>query len=243
MKVVVTMAGEGSRFKDAGVDEEKYRLVVRDRTMFEWAMRSLSAFFDEEFVFVTRASHDARPFLDAKCEALGIDRFEVVELDHLTSGQATTAIEADPHVDDDDAAVVYNIDTYVEEGHLSPEALTGDGCIPVFEADGGSWSFVALGDDGTAVEVAEKEPISTLASLGLYHFARWADFRTAFEAAGTRVEDDYGERYVAPMYNDLIDRGLDVTVSRVPRSAVHILGTPDDVRAFDPGFDARYGLD
>lgn len=243
MKVVVTMAGEGSRFKDAGVDEEKYRLVVRDRTMFEWAMTSLSAFFDEEFVFVTRESHHAVPFLDEQCESIGIDRFEVVELDYLTSGQATTAIEAGQCVDDDDAVAIYNIDTYVEEGYLSPEALTGDGCIPVFGADGGSWSFVALDEDGTVVEVAEKEPISTLASLGLYYFERWADFRTAFEAAGDRVEDDYGERYVAPMYNNLIDRGLNVTVSRIPRTAVHILGTPADVRAFDPGFDARYGLD
>ena len=243
MKVVITMAGEGSRFKRAGVNEEKYRLEVRDRTMFEWSMSSLEAFFDEEFVFVTRASHDASGFVTEKCATLGIDRFEIVELDHLTSGQATTAVEAGSHVDDDDAAVVYNIDTYVEEGHLTPEGLTGDGCIPVFEADGGSWSFVALDDDGLIVEVAEKEPISTLASLGLYHFDRWESFRRAVEAAGDRVEDDYGERYVAPMYNHLIERGLAVTVDRVPRSAVHILGTPDDVRTFDPGFDERYGLD
>lgn len=242
MKVVITMAGEGSRFKNAGVDEEKYRLVVRDRTMFEWAMRSLSAFFDEEFVFVTRKSHDAGPFLSAKCESLGIERYETVELDHLTSGQATTAIEAGRCVDDDDAVAVYNIDTYVEEGYLTPAELTGDGCIPVFEADSGSWSFVALNDEGSVVEVAEKEPISSLASLGLYHFARWADFQTAFEAAGDRVEDDYGERYIAPMYNNLLDRDLNVTMRRVPRSAVHILGTPADVRAFDPAFDARYGL-
>jgi dTDP-glucose pyrophosphorylase len=242
MKVIISMAGNGSRFKQAGINEEKYKLQIKEQTMFEYALESIHAFFDYEFVFITRKDHEARTFISEKCTDLGIEKFEIVELDELTSGQATTALKAAPYVDADDAVVIYNIDTYVANGHLSPRALDGDGCIPVFETEGGSWSFVEVNESGQATEVAEKTPISDLASLGLYHFDRFELFISAFDAVGKQVEAEYGERYIAPLYNWLIDQGYNVTIQTVPRSDIHILGTPDDVLEFDPEFATRYSL-
>ena len=236
------MAGNGSRFKQAGINEEKYKLQIKEQTMFEYALESLRAFFDHEFVFITRKEHESRSFISEKCAALGIEKFEIVEIERLTSGQATTALKAEPYVDPADAVVIYNIDTYVANGHLSPEVLEGDGCIPVFEAESGSWSFVAVDESGQATEVVEKTPISDLASLGLYHFDRFESVKEAFEARGKQVEIEYGERYIAPLYNWLIDQDYNVTIQTVPRSDIHILGTPDDVVEFDPEFATRYSL-
>jgi len=241
--VVVTMAGAGSRFKRRGVEPEKYRLQVRDRTMFEFAMKSLRDFFDHRFVFVTQQSHDARPFVEEKCATLGISDRNIVEIDGMTSGQATTALQAAPLVDQDESVLVYNIDTYVSGGHLDESVARCDGAIPVFETGGGSWSFVKRSPDGLATDVVEKEPISNLASLGLYYFDSLALFESAFDAVGADVEAEYGERYVAPLYNWLIDADHDVAVPEVPASAVHILGTPEDVTRFDPEFPARYGVE
>lgn len=243
MKIVITMAGSGSRFKEAGVNKEKYKLRVKDRTMFEFAMSSLQAFFDEDFVFITQKNHNAREFVDSKCRSLGIEAYDIIELDRLTSGQATTALKADKYIKDGDAVAIYNIDTYIEGGLLTPEIMEGGGSIPVFESEGGSWSFVAVNDDGIVTEVEEKTPISTFASLGLYYFDRWESFVSAFNAAGSDVEGNYGERFIAPMYNWLIDEGLKVTAPQVPRSAVHILGTPEDVMEFDPEFASRYNIE
>jgi dTDP-glucose pyrophosphorylase len=243
MKVLITMAGDSTRFKEAGVHEEKYRLQVRDRTMFEWAMQSLEAFFDQEFVFVAREEHDAREFIAKQCADLGIDAYHVVELDERTSGQAATALAAAEHIDSTDAVEIYNIDTYVEEGNLTPEGLRGDGCIPVFEASGDSWSFAKVDDARNVTAVSEKEPISNLASLGLYHFDEWQYFVDAFERAASDVESEYGERYIAPLYNALIEDDHQVTVDRVSADDVHILGTPSDVAEFDEEFASRHGLD
>lgn len=242
MKVIITMAGAASRFKQAGITTEKHKLRIRDRSMFEYAMSSLDAFFDYEFVFVTRDDHDAVSFLEEACATLGIDRYQVVELSELTSGQATTALEAAPHVAADDSVVIYNIDTYIEGTHLHPDKLDGDGCIPVFEASGGSWSFVATDQNGRAIDVAEKEQISEYASVGMYYFDRFEWFQSALEAAGRSVEQEYGERYVAPLYNWMIQNGMTVKTQLVPESAIHILGTPDEAREFDPEFAERYGL-
>ena len=46
-----------------------------------------------------------------------------------------------------------------------------------------------------------------------------------------------GELYVAPLYNDLIERGLDVRFSVIPREEVVFCGVPaeyDAVRAAAP---------
>lgn len=44
MKVIISMAGNGSRFKQAGINEEKYKLQIKEQTMFEYALESLRAF-------------------------------------------------------------------------------------------------------------------------------------------------------------------------------------------------------
>jgi dTDP-glucose pyrophosphorylase len=242
MKVIITMAGDSTRFKNAGVDKDKYRVQVRDRTMFEWAMQSLSAFFDEKFVFVTREHHDAVSFVNERCTDLGVESYEIVELKNRTSGQAATALAADQYVNSNDSVIIYNIDTYVEEGNLTPESLEGDGCIPVFEAEGDNWSFAKVDTDGNVIEVSEKEPISNLASLGLYHFYKWEYFVDAFQRAAGDVESQYGERYIAPLYNTLLNDGHRVTVTQIPAEKVHILGTPSEVEVFDENFMQRYGL-
>ena len=43
------------------------------------------------------------------------------------------------------------------------------------------------------------------------------------------------EKYIAPMYGLMIDKGLDVTISIVDAAKVHVLGTPEELQEFiDP---------
>jgi len=43
MKVIISMAGNGSRFKQA-INEEKYKLQIKEQTMFEYALESFELF-------------------------------------------------------------------------------------------------------------------------------------------------------------------------------------------------------
>lgn len=239
MKLVITMAGKGSRFRAVGIDTPKHRISIDGRSMFEYAMSSLRDFFDEDFVFVCLDAYDDRPFLTEKCSSLGIENFDIVELSEVTDGQATTVREAAPYVDADEAVAVYNIDTYIEEGALRKADVRGDGWIPVFRAPGERWSFVAT-DEAKATDVAEKERISELATVGLYYFDRWADYDAAYRAEADTVADRYGEKYIAPLYGWLIDEGYDVYTTEVSPEDVHVLGTPEDLTEFYPPFKQRY---
>ena len=41
-----------------------------------------------------------------------------------------------------------------------------------------------------------------------------------------------GERYIAPMYNEMIKQGKNITITQVPYDGVDVLGTPDELKAF-----------
>ena len=152
MNIVITMAGLGLRFREAGYTVPKYQIEVRGKTLFEWSMSSLKNFFDEPFIFLVRKEDDATNFIDASCKKLGIDG-KIFELEKLTRGQAETALFAEKFWKADEPLMIYNIDTYVEPGQLKAELIRGAGFIPCFTAGGNHWSFVKLDESGKAVGI------------------------------------------------------------------------------------------
>jgi hypothetical protein len=236
MSIVITMAGLGSRFRNAGYGLPKYEIEVRGRTLFSWSLHSLVNFIRPEnrFIFICLLGSQARPFIASQARELGISDWTILELGALTDGQATSALAAKPALTSvEEAIMVYNIDTYVEPHCLLPAHWTADGWIPCFEGIGDAWSFIRLDEEGRVAEVREKKRISPYASIGLYGFPSFAlyeeTYRRCFADPANLVK---GERYIAPMYNLLIAQQHDVRMSLIPIQSVHPLGTPDDVQRF-----------
>ena len=237
--VVITMAGFGQRFRDAGYDVPKYRIEVHGRTLFDWSLTSLANFIaaGSPVLFIARAADACRDFIAAEAPRLGIAQWSLLELSAPTDGQATTALQAVPLIPPESPLLIYNIDTLVEPRALPADGPRGDGWVPCFPGAGSAWSFARIaGDDDRVVEIREKERISPHATVGLYWFrsaALFADLYQRFDMLTGRLE--VGERYIAPMYNELIAGGGSVYLHRVPLDAVHPLGTPDEVRRFAAG--------
>jgi dTDP-glucose pyrophosphorylase len=233
---IITMAGFGRRFLEAGYSVPKYRIVVHGRPLFQWSMLSLRSFIESgvSFVFVTRAEDNAEAFIREMSASLEISVAGVVQLAAPTDGQATTALAAAPMIGQRDRPVfIYNIDTFVHPAALPATSVRGDGWIPCFAAEGDAWSFAAATNDGRVVEVREKKRISPHATVGLYWFASFDLYRDACHrhyGAGANLEK--GERYVAPLYNTLIADGRAVYIHDIPVSAVIPLGVPADVERF-----------
>lgn len=235
MTVIITMAGLGTRFRKAGYKVPKYMIEAKGKTLFEWSMDSLCGYNRQvsKYIFVVREEDDSEAFIREKAAEYGIDQVEVLKLDHMTDGQATTCMLAIPYCDPDDAIMVYNIDTYVEPYEMKYEDISGDGHIPCFHADGDHWSFAKLDDDGKVTEVREKVRISDNCTLGAYYFSSAKLYRKLYEeyyADDSRMEKN--EKYIAPLYNYMIEKGLPVTISIVDAAKVHVLGTPEELDAF-----------
>jgi hypothetical protein len=236
MNVIITMAGFGRRFLDAGYTVPKYQIVAHGKTLFAWSMLSLRSFTEggARFTFVVRAADRAADFIAREAAALGIAGSEVIELDAPTDGQATTALLARAKLSDPGAPMlIYNIDTFVHPDALPMAAVRGAGWIPCFPAQGDHWSFAAADAAGKVHEVREKVRISPHATVGLYYFASFDLFEELYaEHYSNPANIEKNERYVAPIYNTLVANGEDVFVHEVPLDAVIPLGVPADVERF-----------
>lgn len=234
--VAITMAGMGSRFTKAGYTQPKYEIEVLGRPLFDWSMSALVAFQRDgwRFNFATRRETDARDFLARRCDALSIAMGDVIELDALTDGQATTALLLAEKADPDAPFLVFNIDTYVRPDAMRPDQVPAGaaGWVPCFPGPGEGWSFARIDDSGRALEMREKKRISPHATVGLYWFGSAASYMALYRDFFGAGGEEMGERYIAPMYNRLIDAGELVHVSLLDFDDVGMLGTPEQVAAF-----------
>jgi dTDP-glucose pyrophosphorylase len=101
-----------------------------------------------------------------------------------------------------------------------------------FRATESKWSFAKTDERGIVTEVAEKNPISDQATVGIYWFRHGAAFVRAAKrmiAADTRVN---GEFYVCPVFNELIAEGGVVRTWEIERDQMHGIGTPEDLEAY-----------
>ena len=235
MNIIITMAGVGSRFRDAGYTAPKYMIEAKGKTLFEWSMESLADYrpHAKKCFFVARKEDKSIDFIQQKCKKLGVRNAEILELDAVTDGQATTCMLAMPYCEKDEPMLVYNIDTYVERYEMKYADISGDGHIPCFHADGDHWSFVKLDDTGKAVEVREKKRISDNCTLGAYYFSSAGLYQQLYEEYYSNdLRMERNEKYIAPLYNYMIEKGMEVTISIVSAEKVHVLGTPEELMEF-----------
>lgn len=235
MNIIITMAGAGSRFRSAGYNCPKYMIEVKEKTLFEWAMESLSGYRKRvnKYIFVVQASDDSEDFIREKCIEMDIGEIEIVQLDGMTDGQATSCYIATEFCESARPILIYNIDTYVEPGWMRYEEIHGDGYIPCFSAEGNHWSFVIVDESGRAKEIREKERISDNCTIGAYYFASAELYKKVYEEYyGETSSLDITEKYIAPMYNYMINNGYSIFTSIVPSERVHVLGTPEELKIF-----------
>lgn len=235
MTIIITMAGLGTRFRNAGYTIPKYQIEVHGKTLFAWSMLSLRGFSCRNYVFVVRKEDDSKEFIKKECQRFDI-KATIIEIDHMTSGQAETAMLASAHWKESEPLLIYNIDTYIEEGAMADCDIKGDGFIPCFRGIGDHWSFVRLDEGGKALEVREKVRVSEFCTVGAYYFATGMLYQRLYKEFYLENSDrelEAGERYIAPLYNYLIQKyDGEVYISDIPTENVHVLGTPEEVEQF-----------
>jgi hypothetical protein len=195
-------------------------------------------FGQEDFLFICLASDDARTFIDEECAKIGLSRYRVVELAAPTKGQAETVyagLVADGNASSDESITIFNIDTIRSEAAVPSALFPMDGYVETFRGEGSGWSFVVPGPGHSVTKTTEKVRVSDQCSTGLYYFGTCRLFCHFYEqvtAAPDEFERSWGEHYIAPMYNLLIQEGLSVKYAEVPLPDIAFAGTPDEYEAF-----------
>lgn len=242
MRVVIPAAGAAKRFQEKGFREPKPLIEVKGKPLIQWATDSLPFVAPEDFLFLVREDHIREFAIDSRLRDLYSPRSVIVPVDRVTEGAACTVLLAERWIDNDEPLIIMNCDVAFRAplGEAIARCRTGgmDGLLTTFESTSPRFSFARVDAvTGCVTEVAEKEPISNIATGGCYFVTRGADFVRGTKEMirkNIRVNNEF---YVAPVYNQLVAR--DCKIGIVPCEWLVSLGTPDEVEAFVEGRAGR----
>jgi len=232
MNILIPMAGEGSRFKKEGYTFPKPLIEVNGKPMIQCVVENLD--FDANYIFLVRSEHLGKYNIESVLRFVTNERYDIVTVESLTEGAACTALLAKDLIDSDEELLIANSDQIIEyskENFNTVRRFTNfDASVFTFRAVHPKWSFVKTNSRGVVTEVAEKNPISDIATCGVYYYRKGSDFVKYAERMiekNTRVNDEF---YIAPVYNELI---LDEKIL-IPFfvDKMHGLGTPEDLKKY-----------
>jgi beta-phosphoglucomutase-like phosphatase (HAD superfamily)/dTDP-glucose pyrophosphorylase len=231
LNVLIPMAGAGSRFASAGYTFPKPLIEVRGKPMIQVVVENLN--IEANYIFIVQKEHYEKYNLKYLLNLIA-PNCKIVQVDGLTEGAACTTLLAKEFIDNDNPLVMANSDQYVEwnsnECLYAFTADSIDGGIVTFEATHPKWSYAKLGDDGFVSEVAEKRPISNMATVGIYYWRHGSDYVRYAEQMiekNIRVNNEF---YVCPVFNEAIQDGKKIRVKNIEK--MWGIGTPEDLKHF-----------
>lgn len=231
MNVLIPMAGAGSRFSKAGYTFPKPLIEVKGKPMIQVVVENLN--IDAQHIFIVQKDHYEKYHLKTLLNLVS-PGCKIVQVDGVTDGAACTTLLAKEHIDNDYPLLIANSDQFVEwdsnEFMYSMVADGIDGGVLSFRSTHPKWSFAALDDKGYITHIAEKEPISDIATVGIYYWTKGSDYVSAAEQMiekNVRVNDEF---YVAPVYNEAIEEGKKFKIFDVKK--MWGIGTPEDLDIF-----------
>tara|TARA_S200002703_G_scaffold30539_1_gene26502 strand:+ start:714 stop:2081 length:1368 start_codon:yes stop_codon:yes gene_type:complete len=228
LNVLIPMAGAGSRFEKAGYTFPKPLIEVRKKPMIQVVVENLN--IKANFIYVVQKSHREKYNLDALLSLI-TPGCEIVETEGMTEGAACTALLAKEHINWDAPLFFANSDQFVEwdsnEFMYKMNETNADGGIVTFEATHPKWSFAKINEQGLVTEVAEKKPISNIATVGFYYWKQGSDFvKYAKQMIDKNIRVN-NEFYVCPVFNQAIEDGKQIRTFNI--GGMWGLGTPEDL--------------
>jgi len=254
--LIIPMAGDGQRFKDAGyglpkpfIDVNGVPMIVRVLENFKDLIQ-----FCDKIVLICKSQHvlSLKDVIFNAPESFNHQlrsKVVIVPLHEKTEGAACTVLSAffkstydlnnvPRYIDLDIPVIVANSDQLVDVDLMRFYFFNyRENSIMVFKETEGStkWSYVdykvCSNNKSVVSRVAEKTRISEYASVGIYLFKSGNDFVSASIQMIIDNQRTNNEFYLCPVYNYLI-HGSGVTVFEIEQGQMHGLGTPEDLEIF-----------
>lgn len=228
LNILIPMAGAGSRFEKAGYTFPKPLIEVKGKPMIQVVVENIN--IDANYIYIVQKSHREKYNLDTLLNLI-TPNCNIIEVDGITEGAACTALLAKELINNENPLFFANSDQFVEwnssEFMYKMQESEVDGGIVTFEATHPKWSFAKIDKNGFVTEVAEKNPISNLATVGYYYWKNGSEFVKYAENMinnNIRVNNEF---YVCPVFNQAIKDKKQIRTFNVEK--MWGLGTPEDL--------------
>lgn len=228
------MAGLGSRFAEKGYSLPKPLIKIFGKPMIQHVVESLGI-PDANYIFIVQKEHSVQYHLLDVLDEI-VPGCKVVEIDGPTDGAVITTLAARAAIDNDTPLIIANSDQIIKWDYREFVGMFFlgflDGVTAVFKAKDPKWSYVKTSWTNV-VEVAEKNPISDMANVGIYGWTKGSDYVKYAKQMIEKGIKTNGEFYIAPVYNEAIADGKKITFYEVEE--MHGVGTPEDMNDYING--------
>ena len=188
---------------------------------------------EAHYIFIVQKEHYEKYNLKQVLSLIS-PNCDIIQVDGLTEGAACTTLLAKQLIDNDEPLLMANSDQYVEwNSNECLYAFTADGIdggILTFKATHPKWSYARVDDDGFVKEVAEKNPISDNATVGIYYWKKGSDYVKYAEQMIEKNIRTNNEFYVCPVFNEAIGDNKKIRIKEI--GGMWGIGTPEDLNYF-----------
>ena len=243
MKILIGLAGDGTRFKDAGFNTIKPLIRTGNMPMIQKVVDSFK-WDNAEYYFITRKQHIQQyPFLLELLNSMG----HVTVIDELTKGAAESLISCEPIMSSSDPFISINCDQVFDWDTSELQTLIKNNpktsWLTVYQSlDESRHSFALPPEDQPEEDFWNTNPMPTAhvsektrlgrhiptATTGFYHFFSGKEFYNAVQEALTQPPEYGGEYYVGPIYNKFITKNFPVRMYKVSKTTFWPTGTLAD---------------
>jgi NDP-sugar pyrophosphorylase family protein len=235
MNIVIPMAGLGNRFAKEGFDLPKPLISVNGKTLLEHSVETLG--IEGNYIFVTREFENSEhnEILTRLIQRIKPGSVEI-KLDFITKGSVETCLKAADLINNDDELIITNCDQRLEWEHeLFLDFCRNqeiDGAVLTYKSTNPKNSFAKIEND-LVVKLAEKNPISDDALVGLHYWKKGSDFvRSGSYLLDEFTKTDTPECYISESYNYLISEGKKIKKFDTESNQYISLGTPYDLSIY-----------
>jgi beta-phosphoglucomutase-like phosphatase (HAD superfamily)/dTDP-glucose pyrophosphorylase len=230
INVLIPMAGEGSRFTEAGYAIPKPLIEIHGKSMINLVYDSID--LDAHYIFIAKSEHIEEFNLQKHISEFCKD-FTIIPQDNKLDGAALSSLLAKDLINNDSHLIIANSDQYVRwnsKKELDSWIQSGiDGSVLTFLSNENKWSYAEI-KDYFVKQVHEKIVVGQEATCGIYYWKSGSDFVKYAEMMIEKGIKTNNEFYVAPVYNQAIGDGKIISYSRVKE--MRGLGTPEDLEKF-----------
>lgn len=243
MKIIIPMAGLGSRFVRNGYKDPKPLIEVNKKKIIEYILDMFTS--EDEITFICNEKHINETSMRNVLTRLRPNS-KILTIPQHKKGPIYTILPFFNLIDDDeeiiisycDNPMVWNFEdfkSHVKENNLDGCILTHTGMHP-HTLNSTKMAFLKLDEEGNLLEIKEKEcytddPMSEHASTGVYYFKSGKILKECFLNCIEKNITYNGEYYVTLAYNFLVEQGK--KVGYYDTEFVTVFGTPEEVESFE----------
>lgn len=232
MNILIPMAGKGTRFSAEGYTILKPLIDVNGAPMIQRVVENLA--INSTYIFVVREEDlHTYSYLYDTLESLTAQSI-IVQDKYEFQGQASSCLSAKEFINNDEPLLIANSDQIMgwdpEDFINHASNSNSDGIILTFDSQDTKNSYAKLDEDGIVLETAEKKVISPHACCGVFYWSKGRHFVNGLESMMEKNIKINNEYYVAPVYNENIAAGLNITIYKIDKH--YPIGTPKDLEHF-----------